>query len=88
MNGNGHRQGVWWWACAIEKVSGRPVVLGPYTSEEEATRFGFEKIRDGDFKVYPFDTYNRLAARDKFKYKRLEQQGQLADVFKRARYKV
>lgn len=95
MNGNGHRQRRiprarrdWHWVCAIETVTGRPVVLGPYNTEAEANQFGFEKIKDGDFTVYPFPTTNKVTARDMFKYKRLEQSGQLSGVFKRARYKV
>lgn len=91
MGRNGrHRRtrGPYYWACAVEKITGRPVVLGPYASEAEANQFGFEKIRDGDFVVHAFDTCDKTAARDKFKYKRLEQSGQLAEVFRRAKYKV
>ena len=54
----------WFWVCAIETISGRPVVLGPYNTEAEATQFGFSKIKDGDFKVYSFPTVDRTAARD------------------------
>jgi len=92
MNGNGHRRHRerrdYYWVCAVEKVSGRPVVQGPHDTEAEANQFGFEKIKDGDFTVEAFPTINRIAARDYYKNKRLEQSGQLADVFKRARYKV
>ena len=91
MNGNGHRRHSkrdWYWVCAVEKVSGRPVVQGPHDTDAEANQWGFEKIKDGDFTVYPFPTINKIAARDFYKNKRLEQSGQLADVFKRARYKV
>ena len=93
MNGNGHRRHTgtrrdYFWVCAIEKVSGRPIIDGPYDTEAEANQFGFARIRDGDFTVYAFNTINKFAARDKFKHKRLEQSGQLADVFKRARYKI
>ena len=91
MNGNGrtHRaRRDYFWVCAIEKISGRPVVQGPHDTEAEANQFGFAHIKDGDFTVYPFPTRNKYAARDMFKNKRLEQSGQLADVFKRAKYKV
>ena len=91
MNGNGHRRHskrLYYWVCAIEKVSGRPFIDGPYDTEAEANQFGFAKVRDGDFEVYAFDTVNKFSARDKFKHKRLEQSGQLADVFMRARYKI
>jgi len=93
MNGNGHGRRFrirrnHFWACAIEKITGRPVVLGPYDTEQEANQFGFERIKDGDFTVYEFDTRDKFAARDKFKYKRLEQSGQLSEVFKRAKYRV
>ena len=91
MNGNGHRRRsntLHYWVCAIEKVSGRPVLQGPHDTESEANQFGFEHIKDGDFTVEAFPTINKFAARDMYKNKRLEQSGQLADVFKRARYKV
>ena len=91
MNGNGHRRHsgrLWYWVCAIEKVSGRPVIQGPHDNETEANQFGFEHIKDGDFTIEAFPTINKIAARDMYKNMRLEQSGQLADVFKRARYKV
>ena len=79
---------IFYWVCAIEKVSGRPVLQGPHSSEVEANQYGFEHIKDGDFTVEAFPTVDRTAARDFYKNKMLQQSGQLADVFKRARYMI
>lgn len=93
MNGNGH--GVksrvrrdYFWVCAIEKISGRPIIDGPHDTDMEANQWGFEHIRDGDFKVYSFRTINKQAARDMLKHIMLEQSKDLSVVFKRARYKI
>lgn len=72
----------------MDKVTGRPVILGPYNSETEANQFGFQKIRDGDFMVEVMDTRDRQAAKARFNYKRLEQTGQLEVALKRAKYKI
>lgn len=95
MRGNGHRhrgvpreRQVYYWVCAVDKVTGRPVILGPYTNESEANQFGFQKISDGDFVVEAMDTRDRQAAKARFNYKRLEQTGQLEVALKRAKYKV
>lgn len=89
MNGNGHRaRRDYYWVCATEQITGRPVVLGPYDTDREANQFGFESIKDGEFTVYPFPTINKITARDMFKAKRLEQSGKLSEVFNRAKYKV
>ena len=94
MNGNGHRrrrgtQRDYYWICAVEKSSGRPVVDGPYDSETEANQFGFSKnINDGDFEVHAFNTIDRMAARDKYKHIVFERSGNLGFILKRAKYKV
>lgn len=74
--------------CVVEKATGRPIIAGPYDSDTEANQFGFEKIKDGDFKVYQFNTRDKTAARDMFKHIILNESGQVADVLKRARYQV
>ena len=87
MNGNRLRE--YYWICAVDRVSQRPVVDGPYNSESEANQFGFSKnINGGDFNVYQFDTRNKFSARDKFKHKILERTGDISSVFKRAKYPV
>ena len=85
-NGKYRTRRDYYWVCAVENVSGRPIVQGPHNTEAEANQYGFAHIQDGDFKVYMFPTINKIAARDYFKNKRLEQTGQLAEVFKRAKY--
>lgn len=77
-----------YWVCAIEKVSGRPILQGPHSTEAEANQFGFERIKDGDFTVEAFPTVDRTAARDMYKNKMIEQSGQIADVLKRAKYRM
>lgn len=82
-----HKQ--YYWICAIDKVSGRPIVDGAYNSEQEAHQYGFSKnINGGDFEVCMFPTSNRIMARDLFKHKILDRTGDISTVFKRARYKV
>ena len=75
------------WLLAIDKVSGRPIILGPFDDDNEANRIGFEKIQ-GSFEVHRLKTRNRMMARDLLKYKRFEQTAQLAETLKRAKYKV
>lgn len=79
----------YFWVCAVDRVSSRPCIDGPYDSEQEANQFGFSKnINGGDFEVYPFKTSNRITARDMFKHKMLERTGDISTVFRRARYKL
>lgn len=88
---NGHRrrprtQRDYYWVCAIEKSSGRPVVQGPHNTDMEARQWGFEHIQDGDFEVYPFPTINKIAARDFYKNIMLEKSKNLSSIFTRAIY--
>jgi hypothetical protein len=85
MGRNGYKRD-YYWVCAVEAVTGRPVVQGPHNTEAEATQWGFANIHDGNFKVYAFDTIDKTSARDKFKNIRLEETKQLETVFKRAKY--
>lgn len=77
-----------WWVCAIDKVSGRPIVQGPHFMDSEARQWGFEHIRDNDFEVLQFPTVNKESARDMYKNILLERTNQLPIVFKRAKYQV
>ena len=79
----------YYWICAVDRVSGRPVVDGHYNSEHEANQFGFSKnINGGDFSVYKFDTINKFSARDKFKHIMMANTGDISTVFRRAKYPV
>jgi len=75
-----------YWVCAIEKISGRPIVQGPHSDETEARQWGFENIRDNDFEVLQFPTIQKETARDMYKNILLERSKQLPIVFKRAKY--
>lgn len=91
MNGNGHKKRVrtqrdYFWVCAIDKASQRPILQGPHNTDTDARQWGFEHIRDGDFEVFSFPTINKQAARDCYKNIILERTNMLSDVFKRAKY--
>lgn len=91
MNSNRHRrvrtQRDYWWVCAIEKTTGRPIVHGTHLTDTDARQWGFEHIRN-DFEVLPFPTVNKIAARDFYKARILERTNTLSSVFKRAKYPV
>jgi hypothetical protein len=77
----------YYWACAVENTTGRPVVFGPHNTDVEAQEVAMRHNGQGEFAVYCFPTINKFAARDMFR-KKLEEQGtQLVDLFKRAKYK-
>ena len=78
----------WFWACAREYTTGRPVVFGPHSTEVEAEQVAIRHLGEGEFVVYAFPTVNKIAARDMFKKKLEEQGSSLTDLFKRARYKL
>lgn len=77
----------YYWILAVDSNSSRPIIFGPYESEESARIVGFEKIQ-GAFEIYPLETRNKFRARDQLKYKRFERDMNMDDVFKRAKYKV
>ena len=77
----------YYWILAVDKTSGRPVVLGYYHSEEEANRVGFEKI-DGSFEVVPLKTTDSAKATKILKYKRFYQTARLEEALKRARHQT
>lgn len=78
-------QQMYYWILAVDKNTGRPVVLGAYNSEESANRVGFEKI-DGTFEVVPLPTRDSSKATKILKYKRFNQTAKLEEAFKRARH--
>lgn len=92
MRNNGHRrvrsQANYWWVCAVEKTTGRPLVHGTHNTDTDARQWGFEHIKDGDFEVFAFPTVNRISARDYFKSIILERTNTLSSVFKRAKYPI
>ena len=77
----------YYWILAVEPTSGRPIVLGWYSSEAEANDIGFNKC-GGSFEVIPLQTRDVGLATKILKHRRFEQSEQLAEVLKRARHKV
>jgi hypothetical protein len=85
MGRNGHN---YYWACAVESTSGRPMVFGPHSTDVDAREVALRHSGEGEFEIYRFPTINKFAARDMYR-KKLEEQGtRLVDLFKRAKYKT
>lgn len=78
----------YYWVCAVHSISQRPIVQGPHNTEMEARQWAFANIPNENFEVYAFPTVNKIAARDYFKNKRIEQTKTLDIAFRRAKYKV
>lgn len=89
MNGNGHKkrtQRDYYWVCAVEPKSGRPVVQGPHNNEYGARNWGLDHMKGFEFEVLAFPTINKMAARDYYKNALAERGDLLPIVFKRAIY--
>ena len=78
----------YYWILAVDKPTGRPVILGPFDTQDEANKIGFEKIDSGNFEVVPLNTRDSQKAKDKLKYRRFHQEAKLEEVLKRAKYQV
>jgi len=78
----------YYWLLAVDKVSGRPVILGPFDTEEEGNRIGFSKIDSGNFEVIPLNTRNAQRANHILKYRRFNQTAKLEEALKRAKHSV
>jgi len=77
----------YYWILAVEGTTGRPVILGPYSSESEANDMAFNRC-GASFEVIPLQTRDVRSATKILKHRRFEQSEQLAEVLKRARHKV
>lgn len=89
--GNGHRSRFrrdYYWISAIEKESGRLVVLGPYDTEDEANQVGFGAKLDGNFEVHQLGTIDKARATSEIKYKRFNQTKSLEQALRRAKHTV
>jgi hypothetical protein len=75
----------YFWILAVAPVSRRPVILGPYQSEDEANRVGLEKV-DGPFEVVPLSTRDTSKATKILKYRRFHKTAQLDEALKRAHH--
>lgn len=77
---------IYYWILARDNETQRNIILGPYRSEDDANRIGFEKI-DGSFEVIPLKTSNVGNATRILKYRRFDQTSKLAEAIKRASHK-
>ena len=76
----------WYWVSAITNVSGKPIILGPFDTEEEANMVGFNKV-GGTFRVVPLSTKDPGRATRILKYMRLNQTANLEEALKRVDHK-
>lgn len=66
---------------------GKRVFLGPYNTEEEANRIGFEKL-DGNFECIPLPTRDRSRATGMLKARLLDKSGDLENSLERVKHKT
>ena len=64
------RQTSFWWIVGLH--GGKPVLLGPKLTEEDAERIGMEKL-EGDYKVVELPTKNESKATRLIKARRLHE---------------
>ena len=69
----------WYWV--VTSYGGRLVIIGPKSTESEATEFGYLKL-DTEFKVVPLATRDRARATSQIKAKRLDITGDLGGALK------
>jgi hypothetical protein len=75
----------YYWILAVDKTSGKAVILGAFDSEDKANRVGFEKI-DGAFEVVSLPTRDSGKATKILKYRRFSQTARLEEAVKRAKH--
>jgi len=75
------------WILTVDKNTGRPVVLGPYNSDDEANQIGFGKL-GGQFEVIALKTRDVGLATKILKHRRFMETEKLDEALKRARHKV
>lgn len=57
---------MYFWCFGL--ANGKPVLIGPYSSEAEATEAGFRAFDGGNFETYEFKTKDRGKATQMVKY--------------------
>lgn len=67
-------RGTYYWITTIQ--DGRPVIIGPANSEEEAQNLGFQKLSN-DFEVHALNTSNEAEATRMLKAKILNKTADL-----------
>lgn len=76
------KKAIYWWVWALE--NGRYHIWGPFGSDDEAYRRGFEKFT-GEFEVVPLDTKDEAEASRRLRA-RLLNQTNVDTAFKRFRH--
>lgn len=76
---------MYWWIKATHE--GRLVILGPYSTEGEASGFGFQRLGT-DFEVYDLPTRDKARATSMIKARILKQTSNLDTALQRARHKL
>ena len=79
---------LYYWILAVDNSSGRPIILGPYDTEQEANSIGLTKIDSGNFEVVPLNTRNVQKANQVLKYRRFHQTARLEEALKRAKHTI
>lgn len=76
---------MFWWIVTTFK--GQPVILGPYTSEEEASQVGFEKL-GGNFESYELPTRDKSKATSMIKARILNKTSDLETALRKAKHQI
>jgi len=87
MNEQPIGQPVYYWILTVDVETSRPVVLGPYTTENEANQIGFSKLGYA-FEVHPLKTRDVGLATKTLKHRRLMQTEKLEEALKRAKHQI
>lgn len=80
-------EGRYFWLLALDTASGKTIIMGPYMSEDDANRVGFEKLA-GHFEVVPLPTRDSAKATKMLKYRRFQQTAQLEEAIRRAKHQI
>ncbi|MBA7498681.1 hypothetical protein ES704_01418 [subsurface metagenome] len=79
------RGNTYWWVTTIH--GGRTIVLGPFSSEEEANEVGYQRL-DGNYNVHSLPTRDESTATRMLKGKKLKEDSTLGESLKRFRHKT
>lgn len=73
----------WWWIWVADPQDGRIVVMGPHSTQQDATNEGCNKIGHLPFDVISLPTRERHLARDIIAAKRQGQAARLEDIIRK-----
>lgn len=66
---------------------GKPVILGPYRTEEEASNFGFQRL-GSNFETYDLPTRDKARAASMIKARILQQTSNLDTALQKVRHQL